>query len=252
MSALQMLQRDILADLMVRGDPALKQISAHDGLARERFDVYRNNVRSNYLASLRASFPVVCRLVGDAYFDYLAGESQSRHPSRSGDLLAAGEPFPAVLDRLHGGGEFGYLTDVARFEWVYQESRLAEGHAPLDTRRLASVPGDRHERLRFKLHPALRLFEASVPAYAIWQANVGDAEPEVIDLTTAQDCLAVLTVDHQTSFLPLSTQEWSFLAAVGQGASLADALADSGAGGLDAAAALTRFVAHRVIVDFID
>ena len=63
----------------------------------------------------------------------------------------------------------------------------------------------------------------------------------------------MLTVEYQTTFMTLSTEEWFFLAAIGQGASLSGALGDASlTGGLDAAAALTRFVSHRVIVDFID
>jgi hypothetical protein len=191
--------------------------------------------------------------VGEDYFRQTAGEFQRHHPSRSGDLSHCGQEFPDYLAQLHPGDEFTYLADVARLEWLIQESLLAAEHAPLDLAALGRIDPAVYDRLRFELHPALRLFESRYPALAIWEVNVGsDAEPPTIDLRCGADCLAVVRPRLQLQFLRLSPGEHCFLRAIAQ-AECFSAAVDCGGeadAAFDAAAALRRFVAAEAVVCF--
>jgi len=88
MSALAALQRDFVARLFAADAP-------QDPRAR----LYRDNALATLSGALAATYPVVRRLVGDAFF----GEAARRHalavPSRSGDLNAYGGTFagPGVV-----------------------------------------------------------------------------------------------------------------------------------------------------------
>src|SRR5271165_6009951 len=92
--------------------------------ATDALGIYANNVRSNFTESLIGSFPAIRRLVGEDYFAQVARGFHARHPSLSGDLQPAGSGFAQYLGQLHGADEYRYLGEVARLEWLIQETLL--------------------------------------------------------------------------------------------------------------------------------
>lgn len=265
MPPLRELQRDLLAALLpgaaASTASATPAASAASLLAdpRERaaarLGVYRNTVRGTFEGALRSSFPVIARLVGADYFREAARELQRHHPSRSGDLRHAGQPFPAYLARVHAGDGFDYLADVARLEWLIEQSLLAADHAPLDLEALSRVAPSAYDDLRFELHPSLQLFESRYPALRIWEANAGDAragdapaEPPLIDLDSGGVRLAINRRRWQLEFHHVDRGEHAFLRALNQGAAFSTAVCTEAA--FDPSAALQRFVAAEAIVGF--
>ena len=256
MPTLRELQTRVLGAVL-DGEDAAELIRA-GGLtpSSERLEVYANNARINFTESLRLGYPVLLRLVGEAYFDQCARAYRMQCPSRSGDLHSAGAAFAAYLGELHTGGEHRYLADVAHLEWLCQESLMAAEHGRLDLARLAEVAPARYESLRFKLHPAARLFASDYPAREIWEANLAtETAPPLIDLAKGGERLLLMRRGGRLEFHRLSPGEHAFLeslaahaafaAAVETGAAAADAAA-----AFDAAAVLRRFVAAEAIVDF--
>ncbi len=225
-----------------------------DGITAEaRLAVYANNSLGNFLGSLRSSFPVIRRLVGDAYFDQCAQSYREHHPSTSGDLAEAGGAFAAFLAERHRGGRYRYLGEVARLEWLYQEALSAADHAPLDLGRLAAVAPVDYERLRFHLHPAARLLRSEYPLLEIWQANRDlDREPDMIDLGKGGERLLLTRTQRQLVVHRLEAGEYAFLQAVERREPLADATAAAvtAAAAFDAGAALHKFVRNETIIDF--
>ena len=59
---------------------------------RARFLIYRNNVFKGYVDALAAAYPVVARLVGDAFFEAMAREFYLHAPK------------PDISLALYGGG----------------------------------------------------------------------------------------------------------------------------------------------------
>ncbi len=216
MSSLRELQRDFLRAIL--GHPAS---GAHlpvipDGIApAQRVAVYAGNAYANFSSALESSYPVIRRLVGAAYFEQCARGFQREHPSRSGDLQPAGAMFPAYVYALHRDGDYRYLSDVARFEWLVQEALLAADHAPLDMAKLAAVAPADYDRLQFQLHPSLRLFDSCYPCLAIWQANIAPEEPPVIDLHGApRERIAIMQSGGDLRFHSLTAGEHAFLQAL--------------------------------------
>jgi len=255
MTSLHELQSRILDALLNAADSvaAVSLIDAPAPAAAARLAVYRNTVHSNVAGALRSTYPAVWRLVGEDYFLKVAHDFIVHHPSTCGDLTPVGELFPAYLARLHPHDEYAYLGDVARLEWLIQESLLASDHPPFDLTRLARVAPAEYDGLRFILHPALRLFESRYPVRRIWQSNVrGDAEPECIDLADGGERLALLPQRLQLHFHPLTPGEWCWLDALEAGEPFATSVeaAVAGDGAFDAVAALRRFVSIGAIVDF--
>lgn len=261
MPTLPELQRQFLGAILDGGDAGA--LLVHGGIAPAlRLNIYANNARSNFIDSLRLSFPVVLRLVGVEYFDQCARAYRAAHPSRAGDLHPAGAAFPAFLGELHAGGGHPYLGDVARLEWLCQEALMAADAARPDAAqflgRLGAVAPSRLERLKFRLHPSARAFESRYPASDIWRANLGDAEPELIDFAQGGERLLLLRAGGKLDMHRLTAGEHGFLQALQAAAEFGAALETGAAAveteacgaGFDAAAALQRFVAAEAIVDF--
>ncbi len=220
-------------------------------LSPPRVGIYINHAWQSFLASLETVYPVTCRLVGAAYFAQCVRVFRQEHPSRSGDLQAAGAGFASTLRTLHRGSRFAYLSDIAHFEWLHEEALLAAEHAPFDLARLAEVDPNDYGRLRFKLHPSSRLFESRFPCSRIWRANRDLQEPPLIDLHGGAERCCLKRSGAAVELLDLSAPELAFLRAIRAGAPFAVCLArGTVAGNFNVQAALQRFVTSGTLVDF--
>jgi hypothetical protein len=211
-------------------------IHGHGIEAADRLRIYRGNIIENYTASLRSSFPVLVRLVGEDYFRDAARQLHATRPSLSGDLANVGEALAAFLLERHGADQYRYLADVARFEWLCRRSSLAAGHAPFDLAKLASVGHDDHHTLRFALHPSVNLFESPYPCLQIWQSH------------------AEQRIDDELTFHSLNESEHIFLRALESDYPLGTAIevAMAADAAFDAAKMLERSVTTHLIVDVVN
>jgi hypothetical protein len=253
MPALRELQLDFMRGVLDGAPQGAVPLIAARGIAPEhRLGVYANNARANFTESVAASFPAIRRLVGEDYFRHCARGFHTRHPSLSGDLQPAGTRFAEFLSELHRNDEYRYLGEVARLEWLIQETLLAADHEAFDVAKLKRIAPADYDDLQFYLHPSARLFSSEFPCMAIWEANVGSgAEPETIDLGAGPDRALLVRTCGQLKFHRLSHGEQAFLQSMQAGERFAAAVeSGAGRGELDAAAALQRFVAAGVIVDF--
>jgi hypothetical protein len=155
--------------------------------ARRRFAIHRNNVLSALVNVLAAHFPAVVRVVGEPFFRGLASEFCRRDPPSSPVLSDYGRSFPAFIASYQPVADIPYLADLARLEWLCIEAANAEDAEPIGPAELAAVPEDSIPSLKLRLHPALRLFHAGLPALTVWELNAGagpveqtvlDAKPE--------------------------------------------------------------------------
>jgi hypothetical protein len=260
MPSLRELQSGVMHALLDGEPERAAPFIAPGAIAPEHaLSVYAGNARTNFIESLISSFPAIRRLVGEDYFRQCARGFHARHPSLSGDLQPAGLRFPQHLSQLHRDDEFRYLGEVARLEWLIQETLLAADHGPLDLANLGAVGAGDYDDLRFRPHPSARLFASQFPCLDIWEANVGsDAEPELIDLGAGPDRVLLVRNRGQLKCHRLTHGEQAFLQSVLAGERFAAAVAsgahrgklDAAGDGFDAAAALQRFVLAGVIVDF--
>jgi hypothetical protein len=158
------LSSDDDADLVRRlaGDPAL---------ARRRLAIYRRAVAANAIAALRSAYPVIVRLVGEAFFDEAGRRYMATSPPRCADLNRYGDGFPAFLEGYLHAVTLPWLGDVARLEWAWHEALMAADADALDLAALARVPEAAASDIRFEIHPSVRVVRSLWPILAIWEAN---------------------------------------------------------------------------------
>jgi hypothetical protein len=202
------MQRDFLAEVFGEGVPA------GAGLA-----TYRRNMFANLHGALASTYPVVRRLVGEAFFREAAERFARAHPPTSGDLNLYGADFAAFLADYPFARELPYLPDVARLEWACHESFHAGEASALDAAALAAVAQERQGEIRFRLHPAVRLVASAYPVVSIWEANQPerDGTPEI---STGAEHVIVRREELAVRLGRVAPAQWRFVAALARGETL--------------------------------
>lgn len=255
MPSLREMQRGFAAATLF-GDSAAAAglaIAAGDLDPQTRVAIYRNNILGNYRKVLAATFPVVRRLVGPAFFDAATDQFVRGHPSRHGDVNRYGGDYATFLASYPPARGLGYLADVARLEWAIDQADIAADAAPFDVSTLAVVAPDALAELRFRLHPSARLIASPYPVLRIWQVNQPDHDgDDHVDLGEGADLLLVVRGDRGVSIDRVGTGEHAFLGALAIGATLGTAAtrASDVDSAFDLAATLRRHVAGHTVVAF--
>ncbi len=251
MSALAELQRAFAAALHDGADGAIAEhVRSAGAPAGARIAQYRRNMGATRHDALAAAYPVVRRLVGDAFFAAMARLYAAEHPSRSGDLHLFGDALDRFIAAYAPARSLAYLADVARLEWACHEC-LHAADAQFDASVLAGVPASRRHELRLRLHPAVRLLESPHPVVAIWEANQpgNDGTPARAE---GPDRVLVWRDGFEVRVRSLERAHWELLRSLARGATLEDAVAAMGAAEAERvlAAALARCGADGLIAGF--
>ena len=252
MSALAALQRAFAAALHdERVDEAAPRVRAAGVPPAARLALYRRNMRATHHDALAATYPVVRRLVGEAFFRVLALDYVRARPSRSGNLDELGDGLPGFVDAYPAAWDLPYLGDVARLEWMCHESSIAADAAALDAAALARVPAERQGDVRLRLHPSVRLVDARHPVVSIWEANQPDRDGTLAGEVSGPECALVWRQGDLVRVRRVERSESGLLRALGEGAALDAAVGAMGE--VDAAtvgAALERLGVDGVIAGF--
>ena len=214
----------------------------------ERLSVYRRNVLANLHDAVAAAYPVVRRLVGEAFFREAAERFAQAFPSRSGDLHRFGAELAPFLEAYPPARELTYLPDVARLEWEIAQAFHAADAKRIDVRALEVLSEDERGRIRFGLQPAARLVASPHPILAIWEAN----QPER-DGTPERSAGADRVLVHREGFAvrarALSLLEWRFLESIARGEPLGK-IVDDPAIGTHLESQLAQWTGNGVIDSF--
>ncbi len=196
--------------------------------AQERLGIYANSIRLNHRSALRATYPVVERLVGEEFFSYAAETFAKTYPSRSGNLDDYGTEFADFLESFAPAASLRYLPDVARLELLVDRLMTAE-----DDRRVRGVatPLAAYDvRLDDTLNLAAgcRLLKSDFPIHRIWQVNQpGFENAGTIDLAEGGALLLVRRNGFAIEIVSLEPAEFAFLSAFAAGLSLCAAVASA-------------------------
>lgn len=172
-------QAEFLSALLDAECPAPDGVLGPSGRpAGKRFDVYRNNVVVSLTEALETGFPVVRKLVGDAFFGAMAGVFLRAHPPSSPVLSRYGEALPGFLKSFPPAASLPYLPDVARLELALRHAYHAADPTPFDAEALSNLPPDELMSATLSLAPAVQVVASPWPIHGIWRANTdADAPP---------------------------------------------------------------------------
>ncbi len=247
------LQRDLAQALLDPALPVPGGLVGPDGSpSARRFAVYRNNVVIGLAATLATSFPAVCRIVGDEFFQTMAAAFARATPPSSPILLDYGAGFADFIAACPPASSLPYLPDVARIERAWREAYHAAEAAALFAEDLAEIPGERAAALRLALHPSLRLVRSRFPALTIWRMNVADGVPAPVDLEAGGEDALILRPAADVTVLSLPPGAAELVTALARGESLGEAAACAldAAPAFDLAGALAALIAAGAFVAY--
>ncbi|RFU49723.1 DUF2063 domain-containing protein [Paraburkholderia sp. DHOC27] len=218
--------------------------------SERRFNVYRNNVVVGLVEALKAAFPVVARIVGDAFFAAMARIYVATEPPRSPVMLEYGATFPAFIDAFAPASSVPYLRDVARLERAWVEAYHAAEASTIDPASLAALDSNALIQVGFALHPSVRVVRSAFPTVRIWRMNLDGGEVTATDLSSGGENALVVRPKAEVEVRTVPDGAATFIRALAAGASIGDAttLALADEAGFDLAAVLRDLFAIKAIV----
>ncbi|MFZ9708972.1 MAG: DUF692 family multinuclear iron-containing protein [Steroidobacteraceae bacterium] len=186
--------------------------------------IYHHHRLANFSQALALAFPVLERLVGEAFFRQLAADHQRRQPSRSGDLHPCGASFATTLRERWADGEYAYLADIAALEWAWQRAFVADETEPTTAEDFAAIPSETWPALRFEFHPSLSLIESRWPIFTIWENHRDRSrEPPVVRLDAGGENVRVAREQGRVTVRRCTESEFVWLRALQAGQTLDEA-----------------------------
>ncbi len=188
-----------------------------------RFAVYRNNVVSGLIATLKAAYPAVLRIVGDEFFSAMARIFVARNPPASPVMLEYGQGFADFIGGFEPAACLPYLRDVAALERAWLEAYHAPEAEPIDPAQLGAIAPERLPFIGLTPHPSLRVVRSAFPVLTLWQMNVEGGMPGVVDSGRGGEDVLVVRPAAEVELRSLPPGTAVFVQALGSGLSLGDA-----------------------------
>lgn len=214
MSSLRELQHAFAAAMSGGKSFRVRAEMVPDRMARRSLALYRRLIRNNYVHTLKITYPVLHRFVGDSYFHTLARGYIRRYPSTSGDLFLYGRHFSCFLLSLNAPR---ILVELARLEWACHEV-YQSAETPLFTKEHGeSLASTDPSCVSFCLSPDVRLLRCSMPIHRVWHALQPDASSEeAVDLPPPVQDTGVLVVRSggKIQVIDLGAHEYRLLEAM--------------------------------------
>lgn len=247
------LSRSIACALREPGQHVPDPVGKTDGAPSvKRFNVYRNNVAVSLRAALAATFPVVKAVVGGDFFTAMVRAYVADRLPSSPVLIGYGCDFPDFIDTFEPAGQLPYLPDVARVEWSFNESYNAPDATPITIDALSALDLDALERVRFVLHPSLRIVRSQWPVFSIWHAHQrDDPAADLLGLAQARaECGFLVRPELEVRPMLLPAEGFQLIAALNHGETLTQAAAAlPNAAQADLSAMMATIFAAGAVVD---
>lgn len=166
--------QDSFTDALLNPDLATPSglVDPKGRVAGKRFDVYRNNVVHSLITAMGDAFPAIKKIVGDEFFDAMAGVYVRQHPPKQPMMMFYGVDFPSFLKGFEPAAHLPYLPEVARLELTRRDVYHAADVDPLDAMELTALSPEALMQTTFEFVPAMRLFKSDHPAHSIWHFNM--------------------------------------------------------------------------------
>jgi hypothetical protein len=258
MLALRELQHAFVKTLLAEPQQALIDRISVNGAANEnRLQIYRNNMFISLTAALATIYPAIQKLVGEDFFAGAAHHYIQAYPSAVHNLNDFGDRFAGFLANFSPAKSLPYLSEVARLEWGCHQVFHAADVAVFNLDKLQTIPAEKYDAIKFRLHPASQLFDFTFPVLRIWEMckmkeDEREATEETVDLSEGGVKLLAIRRALEVEIEKVTAGEFALLSALQAGNEFGNAcqLALEVEPNFDVAAALNYHLSRGTLVDF--
>jgi len=125
------------------------------------------------------NLPVIKKLVGDQFFDAMAGHYVRAYPPSSPLIMFYGAGFAEFLEGFEPARQLPYLPDMARLEHARRVAFHASDDPVAGADALARIAPEKLGHARFKLHASVQIVTSDHPIYGIWRFNARDDQTPI-------------------------------------------------------------------------
>lgn len=187
---------------------------------KKRYNVYRNNVTISLIESMKATFPVVLRLLGPQIFDPMATQFIREFPPTSPVLMTYGDQFPKFIAGFAPVKQIPYLADVASCELLYLQTYHGRDADPVAIDNLSTHAPETMASLTFSCHPSAHFFFSKWPVGSIWFTNKFDDEVKPLDAERGGESILFIRPQMEVIAHIIAADLHKFLSLIASGATL--------------------------------
>ena len=186
------------------------------GISKERFNIYKNNIRMTQKNALELLYPCVLSVVGDICFSELVMTYLDVTPGQQEAVYEIGRAFSHFLKDKEHLFKLPYLWELASLEWTRYEIYHGKGGEPLSEATLKEcLLSFKEASSYFMMNPASKLMTFEYPIFDIFQCCYG--KQEAVYLEKKQNYLLVIQRQGKVYCEPLSPGEFVFLSFLQEG-----------------------------------
>jgi len=213
MSKLVQLQQDFLKAFNEQNPTTFtKHIHNQTALtAEKRFSIYQGSAIECLANSLRETYEVCEKLVGEDFFNGLAYTYIQQASSYSPDLGDYGQSFAAFIEQFPPAQQLPYLPDICRLCWAYHVAYRTEIEQPFDIESFAQLSEAEQAGVILTLPQSAQCLASPYPIQHIWkfcQLNAAEQSAEPLDLNSGGVKLMVWRNAHEVVIDELNDSEW--------------------------------------------
>ncbi len=201
----------------------ISAVSAGGKLSQtEALDVYRTGHIVRLTEALGETFEAVWWVAGDNAFFQLAKDYILSHPSSVYNLSAYGDRFPDFLAQNNPFPDLPFLSELARFEWLFKETFHVRQHEAVSSQAIIAM--EPMEILRFSFGPSAHLFSSPYTVYETWKLRGTDQKDGTEFWKDQAEYLFLYKKHHQIFVNTLQYSEYKILSALLSGASIEESV----------------------------
>ena len=209
------IQKEMHEAILAAPSRALLEAIESDRIpARRRLNVYRNHYRKSLAMGLADVYPATRELLGERYFEALAGFYVAVRPPRDPRICRYGHDLPRFLSGREELEDSPYVTEVARLEWAIAELGDAPDATAVDWNEFQRMSEWLDGAVRIRFAPSVILFDSEWPVHLIRARTLADMGAEGIAplVETPAPTLLLLHRDGDGDACEMAVDEAGFTA----------------------------------------
>lgn len=177
---------------------------------------HKNGYYARLTEVLGETFEGTWFALGDELFFEICRNFITATPSRHYNLIDYGAEFPDFLAKQEVASELPFITDLAKFDWLFKNVFHSKQHVALSSNKLTKI--ESNPELKAIFGESVHLFTSDYSIYNLWELRKDEETEKEIDINKPQSLL-IYKNKNEIFVKELSKNEYYLLKALTEGQS---------------------------------